>query len=280
METAKKTLFEDYLDIRERRSKSFEKDNANQDPHFQEVYKDSYILTNVVEALLEENTNYKKYFNDGGLIAKPIKIAGLVDYKLMFADNPIKSPIEVAGFCSLDKSIKIIKMNRLLPYDSLYAFLIHEITHAMFYELGEKDLASNERLVYKTATGLHQIIKSNNILDILSGKTNKVNIQNLNYTINTNDEISEKEYLDHACRLIIQAQNKELEILKCILMVVFWGLGEGVGKDYSSGGLFENEAFMGQFTKAVFRTFTDNDLLSPDWLDKLLPENTPIQVGY
>jgi hypothetical protein len=189
-------------------------------------------------------------------------------YQIHLVENVRKYSLEVGLFVATRNAILL---DRSLPYDRMCFTLIHEVLHAIFWEIGEEDLWQNEPFICRISTGVYYFIKYNNLLELFkninnSDKLPSLNILGLVFCVKAskNQRTKINDEIDYAEITIKQRKSSELTILgllnKVIYIILFMLGHPEEAKD---------EDLKKRTATALYQVFKDNNLLAPGAIKNL-----------
>ncbi|WP_181399360.1 hypothetical protein [Apilactobacillus timberlakei] len=98
---------------------------------------------------------------------KHINIMG-IDFKISIVKNLFEGTNKVLGFS--DYANSVIKLESNQDKQNKLQTLVHEITHIILWNTGYDDLNANEQLIVAFGNVLYQVLKDNNLSEIVESK--------------------------------------------------------------------------------------------------------------
>ncbi|TPR12753.1 ImmA/IrrE family metallo-endopeptidase [Apilactobacillus timberlakei] len=91
-----------------------------------------------------------------------------IDFKISIVKNLFEGTNKVLGFS--DYANSVIKLESNQDKQNKLQTLVHEITHIILWNTGYDDLNANEQLIVAFGNVLYQVLKDNNLSEIVESK--------------------------------------------------------------------------------------------------------------
>ncbi|TPR12277.1 hypothetical protein DY124_06230 [Apilactobacillus micheneri] len=91
-----------------------------------------------------------------------------IDFKISVVKNLFEGTNKVLGFS--DYANSVIKLESNQDKQNKLQTLVHEITHIILWNTGYDDLNANEQLIVAFGNVLYQVLKDNNLSEIVESK--------------------------------------------------------------------------------------------------------------
>lgn len=84
-----------------------------------------------------------------------------INYQIKFEPSPVDNGQTVWGYTDYGNALIVLQSG--MNEQKISQTLIHELTHAMFHEMGNDTLATDEVIVGSFGNVLYQVLKENNL---------------------------------------------------------------------------------------------------------------------